>query len=242
MTPTINVNLKPCSPSCLVPSWAGARPIAHFDTCAAAHVLLPCPIPRSVEMMARSGECTCRARAESQSGFNYLATSAREAIAEGRHLNDCPGKPIRVSCSIGGDGTWAGSEVVESGVFRDQNIVGPLVLPSQMVGIEATCRERWELVKALVLGNPLGRRGADSVSAGIVIIELFEQRDAVFAALADMAKAEEAAVAAQKRADAAFPIDNYVKVPAPDHRSEPRPSTVRLAAFVAHVSASVGAL
>lgn len=199
MIPTLNVNLR------CVPHEEG-------KIGGGVPVLIPCPPPRTVEMTVRLGECN-----------DMPSCGLRE------HHTHCPARPIRVTCTIGGD-TWEESEVTG---------IAPMDGPSgDPVGLLLRCRERWAQIKALATGK------AWTSVEGFTALprNLFEQRDAKFAALTKLVLAEQAAIVAQAECDAAFPIDTYVKVPAPDHRAEPHPSAVRLAAFVSHLIATVGAL
>lgn len=164
--PTINVNLKPCSPACLVPSWARPGTPPHATGCPGTPVLIPCPIPRTVEMTVRLAECTCGER------HGWIGPG---------HFDDCPARPIRITCSIGGE-TWEGSEVVscEASIPGDH-------YPARMMD---PCRERWTLVKALVLGQRASDYTGWCGPSLRSFAALFAQRDAVFAALADMAQYE----------------------------------------------------
>lgn len=180
--PTINVNLTPCGPPCLVPSWSGTRPLAHFENCPGAPVLIPCPIPGSFTAEVRLGECQCLP------GFHAGARGAAD------HLPVCPARPVRVSCSIGGDGTWAGSEVTECSDERED------YYPQDADDLLRLARARWEIVKALVKGKYTTPDMASTPNAMTV------QRDAVFGALADMARAEDAHAEAGNRAAKAIGI------------------------------------
>lgn len=94
------------------------------------------------------------------------------------HLDGCRARPIRVACSIGGK-TWEESHI------NDCEVAG------EGIGLNTTAehliaQERWALVKALVLRN---ENAAQLNTHGLA---LSKQRDAVFAALADMARMERA--------------------------------------------------
>lgn len=129
-----------------------------------APVLIPCPIPRSLTFTVRLGDCSGRCNGMMWQNPPF-------------HGADCPGRPIRVSCSILGK-TWEESGVVDVDPPGDG-------YPS----ILRACRERWALMKALMLGftrvtlGGVSRQQAD---------KLFVQRDAVYAALADKARVEQA--------------------------------------------------
>lgn len=134
-----------------------------------------------------------------------------------QHTDRCPARPIRVSIS---GKTWKESHVADVEGRVD----------GEISDAEWTaCEELWALVKALALGE-----NWDRSKPGIAA--LFEQRDAVFAALADMARAEESALQAQQRFYEACPI-----VLRTERRGE-RPSVGRLAAYVEHLIEQVGAL
>jgi hypothetical protein len=151
----------------------------------AAPVIIPCPIPGSFTAEVRLGECE---------------EAPVSVQISGRHAALCPARPVKVSCSIGGDGTWAGSKVTEVD-WQTRNERGDWN-PSPMSHVEreaalGACRARWEIVKALVLGT-------GELPSHRLHLPLFAQRDAVFAALADMARTEEAQKAASAAATAAI--------------------------------------
>jgi hypothetical protein len=166
--PPINVQLKPCT-------CGGGLITTHSAPCPGGPVLLPCSIPRSVELTVTLGECECAAR------YN-----AERQTLKLPHLADCPGKPIRVSCSIGGE-TWEESEVVDAEYSTGPGRVR-IEIASDRPVLKA-CSDRWALVKAWVLGKPQVQPDGKWVDAPT---DLFTQRDAVFAALADMARMERA--------------------------------------------------
>lgn len=187
-------------------------PTVHVKDCPGISVPIPCLIPRSVTFEVRLGECDC--------------LSSLKSI--GTHTDDCRSRPIRVSGSISGK-TWAESE--------PSDVEGPSGAPVDLITV---CRDRWALVKALVLGQ------WPTVSAIGVLSEaipgLVEQRDAVYAALADMARAEEAAFDAQERAVKAMGEATYM--PHNFHRAEPhaRASADLLARYVERLVEQAGAL
>lgn len=212
-TPTINVNLTPCH--CPVDpghpqhmdSQCRARPIP---------IPIPCPIPRSVVFEVRLGECTCGGVESTEDCATW-----------------CPARPIRVTCTIGGDGTWAGSEVTfcES---RDGFPVDDAI---------AVCRECWALVKALVLGKACENISPDIYRVGTV--ELCAQRDAVFAALAAMARCERAYWEAAKAIYVAFPqadVSSDMQVVDPGDDDGETPSARWLTAYVHHLTTEIGAM
>lgn len=210
----INVNLEPC-------------PISTSHThgpdslCIGRPVLIPCPVPRTVTFEVQLGECAgCGSPGESLAGHDAM----------------CPARSVRVSCSIGGDGTWVGSEVFTADNSDRHDGLFPAHLRIDVV--LAACRERWALVKALVTGKPFIPNNWDGPAS---VMALFTQRDAVFAALAAMARAEMAALRAQYRADEAFPSARFAKPGDADHRAL-GPSVNRLARFVEYLVEKVGVL
>jgi hypothetical protein len=209
----INVNLKPCD--CVD---APSRVVHghHAKDCASIPVLIPCPIPRSIHLMLSLGECICGGH----------VGRGPPAIIDRRSAN-CPARPVKVAASIGGK-TWEESTVSEWD--------GDVSLHDDMAmeRARAAVRARWALVKALVLGADADTVHGHDVSA------LRDQRDAVFAALCDMARAEETALQAQQRVDDAIHFSRY-RLNDADHRAD-RPSRGRLAAYVEHLRAVVGSL
>lgn len=101
----------------------------------------------------------------------------------GDHDPACSMRPVRVSCSISGT-TWEESEVWLMDDFE---------YPAHFHYLLNTCRKRWALVKQVLLNPGLLTTGWPGSVA------MYAQRDLVFAALADMARAEEAAYGAQAR-------------------------------------------
>lgn len=216
-TPAVNVNLKPCSSPVLCAEMP-ASDTGHLLTCAAAPILLPCPLPRSVTLEVRWGECT---------RDPFICDLPQ-------HGTTCPARPIRVSCSISGK-TWAESEPFD----MHQPDGGYLVDAKTQTLI----RERWALVKALVLGYSAWDYAMSHAKAVplATITAMLAQRDTVFSALADMARAEEAAFAAQERAEKAYPYHRLGRVGDGSHAG-PRPSRARLAAYVEFLVEQVGVL
>jgi hypothetical protein len=214
VTPTVNVNLY---------TYCGDG--IHCRHAGHGSVPIPCPIPRSVTFTVRLGECTCQ--------------HVRE-IRGGRHADDRPARPIRVACSISGK-TWEGSEV--DGLIEPHRLAfGIAPIDDEVIErLTEIARERWALVKALLTGGIYtlsARFPPDAVDA---IHRLHMQRDAVYSALADMARAEEAAVAAQHRCDEALGVFPHI---GPDHRTLPqeRPSAARAAAYVERLIEQVSVL
>lgn len=211
MSAVLNVNLQPCS---CVPMGAALRPGGqHHSTCPGAPVLIPCPIPRSVTFTVTLGECTC-------GGLIWRGTPPAM-----RHRKvGCPALPIRVACSIGGK-MWPDTYV------DDAETPNLDALPTQ-AQMNAASAQR-ALVKALMLGQ----ESAPMVFGYRQMADLLTQRDTVFAALANMARAEEALYGRQN--DAMRAIDgSSLMVPEPDNR----PSAHTVARYVKRLISQVGAL
>lgn len=136
-----------------------------------APVLVPLPLEswRRVKMTVRLGKCICEA---------FTKTGLHHPRCHRAH-------PIEVTCLIGGK-DWASSEVIDAEIPRP----GGGSLFTAFPGDLAPLRARWALVKALVLGSTEIRWYVPATRA------LFEQRDVVFAALCEMARAERSAHAA----------------------------------------------
>lgn len=202
-TPELNVNLRRCDcPTLMMPD------VPHLQTCPGTPVLIPCPIPRSVTFTVRLGECRC---------LN------KDRAADGLHADSCPARPIRVSCSSGGE-TWPDSKVIACD-SRDLVFVPDAV--------SAACRARWEIVKALVTG----RHSIDS-TRGLDLAWLdaiFTQRDAVLAKVATLARSEQAYAAAYS--DAWLSIGQR-KAP----NMEGLTSTTILGEYVEHIIEQAGVL
>jgi hypothetical protein len=168
VTPTINVNLARCNCDRVLLT-TGMRPLAHDTQCAAAPILISCPIPRSVAFYVALGECTERC----------IPVHTKDGSTGVVHSAWCPARPVRVGCNIGSpDGTWARSEVT------DLDVPGRIAGTNAVGDVWRIARERWALVKALVLGEDWDENRAT--------VKLFQQRDAAYVALCDMARAEEA--------------------------------------------------
>jgi hypothetical protein len=181
MTPAINVNMKPCMCAARAHHQSITLTGRHFEECSGSPVLIPCPIPRSVKFEVVLGGCKTP-------GACSLPRPMFQATTQ--HISTCPARPVRVSCSVSGS-TWEESYL--SFVERsDGDAIGP-----EFDRVDSLCRERWALVKALVL-----RQQGFVAPAPDHIVELHAQRDAVFAALADMVRhekgLEEAAQSAAK--------------------------------------------
>jgi hypothetical protein len=215
--PTINVNLKKCT----CKRVNGRLPHIHDDACDARPVLIPCPIPRSVKFRVVLGECTCLSEEEPPE-VGGIRT------AEPGHFSNCPARPVEVVCSISGE-TWAGSAVADvEHAITDDRILGD----AGMRRGGDVARDRWSLFRMLVTNTlPAETQG-----------DLVRQRDALFSALADMAREEQAAFESQERAiqalgDPTFVPDNF-------HRAEPhsRASACILEHWVERTIKQVGIL
>ena len=243
--PTINVNLKPCD--CGADSLNAARragnpnpvdALPHMITCAAAPVLIHCPIPRSVTFEVALGKCTKLC----------ADPSLRGVTLEGGHLTGCAAKPIRVTCSISGK-TWAKSEVDDCepviGVIQPDGGVssggGDFRDAAQEQATLRACRERWALVKAVVTGqNPdAGEREGLLVTA--YYNGMLGTRDQVFAALCEMTRAENAALSALGAVMKATGWKG-IHFSDPQHRDDMRPSAFLLTRYVDHLVEQVGML
>jgi len=195
MDPTaLNVNLKPCGCS----HRRGLSSTCLSD-CASAPVLIPCPLPPSVTVAVVLGECNCtipswwtrdamaHSKADRASGRAWscacgpCAAARSNGWAPDQHNARCPARPVKVSCSISSpDGSWEKSEVTE--------VDGPFWGNA----LEA-CRERWAVVKALVLGQ----RWTSQLGSLERVATMFDRRDAAYGALADMTRHEDGIESAQ---------------------------------------------
>lgn len=218
--PTVNVNLtRTCACGAVE---RRANPSGHFDQCAAKPILIPCPIPPTFECTVALGMCSNTWRC-------VIGMGRSDGV---QHGAACPARPIRVACTIGGDGTWAGSNVtdIEPATDADGDDWGDAMWRA--------CRGRWELVKALVLNT-----GCPAVSCitGATWLPLARQRDAMYSALAEMARAEEAAFKAQDKAMSALQ-DSLFLAPYHDELPENRPSARMLERYVERLIEQVGVL
>jgi hypothetical protein len=138
---------------------------------------MPLDAFRSVALMVRLGECSGRC-----TGMLWQSPPIHGAA--------CPARPIRVSCSIFGK-TWEESEVAD---VEKQGPINAYQLPTELERTLALAasRGRWALVKALVLGHS----ELSALLTGPTACAMLAQRDAVFAALCEMVRAEEAHAAA----------------------------------------------
>jgi hypothetical protein len=213
MSPTINVNLKPCD--CDGPHDVVVRDASvHTSDCASVPVLIPCPIPREVVLTVKIGGCDCL---------------ADDHLSHGR---DCRSRPLRAVCAIGGN-TWEEGEVNDVTLTRSEDYPQPDGWRAQFMAI---ARDRWALVKALVTDRT---NDLSSHLQGALVrnAALLTQRNTVFAALADMAGAEDALYGREN--DALKAIDGCsLMVPEPDNR----PTAHTLARYMKHLLAQIGAL
>lgn len=203
---TVNVNLAPCIRT------IACYGDAHIATCPGAPILIPCPFPEAVFDVAL-GECLC---------FRQNVVGARHIHA---HADDCPARPVKVACSISGK-TWEESEV--------EDVEWPPLAhatPEQWFA----ARERWALVKALMLGT----HGIIGVDPSARWRDLEHQRDAVFSALVDMTLAEEAHDAATRAFVAVVPgaITWGSTI-----NTGPRHAPLQMARYVEHLVEQVGVL
>jgi hypothetical protein len=175
--PTINVSLKPCNHA------AKGSPL-HAPYCDSAPILIPCPIQRSVTFEVVLG---------SSDPIEYTSGGEREQWCSHQ------GHRVKVSCSISGK-TWEESEVSDSECARTTH--DDHVCAKEGLDVLQVCRDRWALVKALVLGKPQEGLGGALI---IAPMDLFARRDAVFSALAEMARAEEASKKALSAVISALP-------------------------------------
>lgn len=173
MTPTINVNLRPCDALCSTRMRDSAGLIRHRPDCRGTPLVIPCPIPRAVTFQVVLGECACASL-----GWAHLP---------GHHA-DCPARPVSVACVVGG-ATWEESEVDDI-----ENAGSPNGCFTGLLGLHlarALVRERWGWLKSIMLGHSL----SDCPAA---VQALRPLRDDVFNALKAMAEAERASRAASK--------------------------------------------
>jgi len=204
----LNVNLKKCD--------CPANQHHRFSReCASVPVLIPCPIRRSVTFEVALGECTelCSVR-----------PSARDVA--GGHIASCPARPVKVSCSISGE-TWEGGEVDEEAVEEAET--RPEWTTSDHALEIAVCRERWALIKALVLGSSSFVPSIDPGAQNTLML----QRDTVFAALADMAMDE------RHHAEKMATLPERVRPVLPAYAA---PSEEALSRYVEHLIEQVGVL
>ena len=234
MSSTINVNLRQCvcfgNYANIGATPETVKPVEHNEPCRdGSPVLIPLPLDvfRSATFTVALGECM---------GIRpggCLSEASREwfKFAE-RHRQECPARPVQVECSITSpDGTWEKSEVTQ--VER----LGGWALQQEEREAMRICRDRLALVKALVLGRPQVQPDGKWLDAPT---DLFTQRDAVYAALADMARAEDAAIQAQRTASGLIQAFD----PERTHRGDPglRPSAGFLDRYVERLIEQVGAL
>lgn len=202
--PTINVNLTKCERHDLPFSkeetaYHVLRGTGNLARCEAPPILIPCPIPRSVTFEVVLGECACVTRPGPM-----LLRRTIGLVAE-MHETACPTRTVKVSCSISGK-TWEESEVDDTEtIVTSSSGLGRDAYPNERVA----ARERWALAKALVLGKPYAQVVHANMDAAR-IGAMAHQRDAVFSAISDMAKAEDNLSAARERAASAIGHRLYV--------------------------------
>lgn len=208
VTPSVNVNLR-------------YNPRDPHD--GEAQVLIPCPVPRSAPFTVALGRCVCG---------GHIGRGPPAIID--RRSSTCPARPVRVSCSISGK-TWEESEVTDA----ERAPYPPVYLPEDWETFRAACRARWGLVKALVLGYTAWDYTMSSALAVplATITAMLAQRDAVYAALADMARAEDAQVAARAALRKALDMSPG-RALAPDLRE----SAIEMGSYVEHLVEQVGVL
>lgn len=208
--PTINVNLRSCR--CQEPKKRAApcEPGNHRPECGGP-ILIPCPIPRSVTFSVALGECDI--------GCQHGPVPARPVNG---HWTGCMARPIRVTCSIGGK-TWEKSEVgdvdAEHPEFYDE---------TETAALHACC-ERWEIIKALLTERVVV--SAWNWPPAAEQSRLVQQRNAVFAALADMARGQAMYAAANEQ------LPEYCRL---SYRGDPTYEV--LARYITHLIEQVGAL
>lgn len=170
--PTINVNLTPCNCG-LASRTPTYPPTPHQDHCSGKPILIPCRLHESFTCDVVLGECACQ---------NVVAGGM---MVPGAHHVRCPARPVRVSCSISGK-TWEQSFPVADWDMVTERFVGayrPVVWPA--------ITDRWALVKALVTGGT-EHDIPEPLRYYRIVARWVHQRNEVYAALADMARLEEA--------------------------------------------------
>jgi hypothetical protein len=141
-----------------------------------------------------------------------------------------------VSASIiSPDGTWEKSEPSAEEVFTyDVDQRARDAYPAEVAAV----RDRWALVKALVLGHT----DLSSLLTGPTAAAVLSQRDTVFSALADMARLEDSLFAAQVRLDKAAKVPGFSDLAGVSSDTAERPSAEFFAAYVTHLIEQVGVL
>jgi hypothetical protein len=212
-TPTINVNL----------AYDPREP--HADE---SQILIPCPIPRSVTVKVPLGACQCRI-AGRRALIEFLgAGDSFPGGINAWHDFDCPARPVKVSSSISGK-TWGESKVVDvDNPHENDGRWGAGSGDAFRTALSA-CNDRWALVKALVLGHT----DLSQWLTGPKVLELLTQRDSVYAALAELARTEDAGDAAAERASRAMGSTAA-------QSTWPRRSIPRLAEYVERLIEQVG--
>lgn len=223
--PTINVNLASCSRHHLPLHREESRyhvlpGTGNLALCEAPPVPVPLSLEpwRSVTMKVRLGECATPL----QCIFPHMRGEPRID-----HHGTCPALPIEVTCSMRGK-TWAESHVCDAETERGTTLHhGPL---------KQSVHERWSLIKALVTGehpdHDTGRWTGPT-------LPLFEHRDAVYAAVCEVARTEASNLAAQERLVSLLDPKRAMFRPTPEDR---RPSAHGLAIYVARLIEQVGVM
>lgn len=161
VVPVVNVNLAKCD----TPHLCAANAGEHVSVCAARPILIPCPIPSPVTFQVALGwTCDCHDREAST------------------HLPRCPRTIVSVSCSISGS-TWVKSKVAECDAadnLKDE------ALWTAIRSVE----DLWALVKSLVLGASKVSEFPEPFRIVPAVSEMLIQRDAVYAAIAKLARTE----------------------------------------------------
>lgn len=229
----INVNQKPCE--CANHKSFGLR---HWEHCPGIPVLIPLPIHRSFTCTVVLGECWGVGP-----GRCVSEDSARRFKWATRHSERCPAHPIRVSCSISGE-TWKDSEMKD---VETRDETWHPSAPRYYRALSAA-RDLWALLKALVTGKHGDAVKAVRASPTIpwsALGPLLQQRDAVFAAICKMARAEEAAALAQQQALKALGWSWIDYGGCSGHQLDMdgrRPCVVLLGRYVEHLIGQVGIL
>lgn len=224
MQPTINVNRKPCN----CPQAKRLSGLHDID-CASVPLLIPCDWPTSFTCEVALGKC-------SPECVRYRCASMR--LGSQGHIEQCPARPIRVSCSItSSDGTWAGTEVTDVDNPHDHEGRWGAGAGDSFRAAIAACNERWALVKALLLGRD-GEWENDPRSKGW---NFRYQRDAVFTKICELTRQEEERIQTKQQLHEAcsdlFP-QSGVTISAPGDRE----SATYLSGYVRCLATYVGNL
>ena len=229
--PTVNVNLTACAEWCRIRTGY-VHGADHSLNCPAKPVDIPLPLDafRSVTVQAVLGECMEALKAA-------ILPMAKSRCGLTAHHQNCPARPIAVSCSVSGK-TWEESEVVDVDNPHD---------PQGRWGAETgdtwrrtvrECNARWALIKALVTGERMIVTEVGLLPS-VEQVRLIRERDAVYAAVAEQVRLEEAMLAAQERTVKAIASPRLTTgATAP----ESRPAAQALTIFVERLIEQVGNL